>query len=87
MSASSSPPRKLIRLSAKRIGNGAFCGSPSKPETGRGMIMSEGAGAVLLKRSDDGGVPSVEAAMSAARIEQIVPGSKFLPPFRSFGES
>ena len=41
------------------------------------MIMSEGAGAVLLERSDDGGVPSVEAAMSAARIEQIVPGRNF----------
>lgn len=53
-----------------------FLRKPSKP-TGRGMIMSEGAGAVLLERSDDGGVPSVEAAMSAARIEQIVPGRNF----------
>src|SRR6059058_180565 len=53
-----------------------FLRKPSKP-TGRGMIMSEGAGAVLLERSDDGGVPSVEAVVPAARIEQIVPGGKF----------
>ncbi|PYK72440.1 MAG: hypothetical protein DME42_09040, partial [Verrucomicrobia bacterium] len=50
--------------------------NPSKP-TGRGMIMSEGAGAVLLGRSDEGSVPSVEAAVSAARIEEIVPGRNF----------
>src|SRR4029453_19533601 len=49
---------------------------PSKP-TGRGMIMSEGAGPVLLEPSDDGGFPSEEAAVSAARIEQIVPGRNF----------
>ena len=53
-----------------------FLRNPSKP-TGRGMIMSEGAGAVLLGRSDEGSVPSVEAAVSAARIEEIVPGRNF----------
>src|SRR5207247_11344666 len=31
-----------------------FLRDPKKPETGRGMIMSEGAGAVLLKRSHGG---------------------------------
>jgi len=39
---------------------------PRKPDIGRGMIMSEGAGAVLLKRSNGG-----------AEIEQIVPGANF----------
>src|SRR5947209_20200344 len=39
---------------------------PKKPETGRGMIMSEGAGAVLLKRSNGG-----------IEIDQIVPGANF----------
>jgi 3-oxoacyl-(acyl-carrier-protein) synthase len=53
-----------------------FLRNPNKPN-GRGMIMSEGAGAVLLERSDDGSVPSVEAAVSAARIEEIVPGRNF----------
>ena len=41
------------------------------------MIMSEGAGAVLLQRADDGGVPSPGAAVSATKIEQIVPGRNF----------
>jgi len=54
-----------------------FLRNPGKPDTGRGMIMSEGAGAVLLERSDDGGVPSAEATVSAARIERIVPGRNF----------
>jgi 3-oxoacyl-(acyl-carrier-protein) synthase len=53
-----------------------FLRNPSNP-TGRGMIMSEGAGAVLLARSDDGSVPSEEAAVSAASIEEIVPGRNF----------
>ena len=39
---------------------------PGKPESGRGMIMSEGAGAVLLKRSHGG-----------IEIDQIVPGANF----------
>jgi len=39
---------------------------PRKPDIGRGMIMSEGAGAVLLKRSNGG-----------SEIEQIVPGANF----------
>jgi len=39
---------------------------PKKPETGRGMIMSEGAGAVLLTRSNGG-----------IEIDQIVPGANF----------
>jgi len=39
---------------------------PKKPEIGRGMIMSEGAGAVLLKRSNGG-----------SEIDQIVPGANF----------
>jgi 3-oxoacyl-(acyl-carrier-protein) synthase len=39
---------------------------PSKPDIGRGMIMSEGAGAVLLKRSNGG-----------SEIDQIVPGANF----------
>src|SRR5437763_8836670 len=43
-----------------------FLRDPKKPETGRGMIMSEGAGAVLLKRSNDG-----------IEIDQIVPGANF----------
>src|SRR5438067_5185806 len=43
-----------------------FLRDPKKPETGRGMIMSEGAGAVLLKRSSDG-----------IGIDQIVPGANF----------
>jgi len=43
-----------------------FLRDPKKPETGRGMIMSEGAGALLLKRSDSG-----------IEIEQIVPGLNF----------
>ena len=41
------------------------------------MIVSEGAGAVLLQRPDDRGIPSVGAAVSATRIEQIVPGRNF----------
>src|SRR6266576_2807639 len=43
-----------------------FLRDPKKPETGRGMIMSEGAGAVLLTRSDGG-----------IEIDQIVPGANF----------
>ena len=43
-----------------------FLRDPKKPETGRGMIMSEGAGAVLLKRSNGG-----------IQIDQIVPGANF----------
>jgi 3-oxoacyl-(acyl-carrier-protein) synthase len=43
-----------------------FLRDPKKPETGRGMIMSEGAGAVLLKRSNGG-----------SEIGQIVPGANF----------
>ena len=43
-----------------------FLRNPKKPETGRGMIMSEGAGALLLKRSNGG-----------IEIEQIVPGRNF----------
>jgi len=43
-----------------------FLRDPKKPETGRGMIMSEGAGAVLLKRSNGG-----------SEIDQIVPGANF----------
>jgi len=53
-----------------------FLRDPNKP-TGRGMIVGEGAGAVLLERSDDGRVPSVAAAATAARIERIVPGRNF----------
>ncbi len=49
-----------------------FLQNPNKPESGRGMIMSEGAGALLLER-----VSSVEAAVSAAEIDQIVPGGNF----------
>jgi 3-oxoacyl-(acyl-carrier-protein) synthase len=43
-----------------------FLRDPMKPETERGMIMSEGAGAVLLKRPNDG-----------IEIGQIVPGANF----------
>ena len=43
-----------------------FLRDPKKPETGRGMIISEGAGAVLLKRSNGG-----------SEIDQIVPGANF----------
>jgi 3-oxoacyl-(acyl-carrier-protein) synthase len=46
-----------------------FLKNPNEP-TSRGMIMSEGAGAVLLERS-------AEAAVSAIRIDQIVPGRNF----------
>jgi len=53
-----------------------FLRNPSKT-TARGMIMSEGAGAVLLERSEKGSAPSVEGAVSVARIEQIVPGKNF----------
>jgi 3-oxoacyl-(acyl-carrier-protein) synthase len=51
--------------------------NPKRRESEHGMIMSEGAGAVLLQRSDDGSVSSVEAAGSAARIEKIFPGKNF----------
>src|SRR5215469_5892186 len=44
-----------------------FLRNPAKPDAGRGMIMSEGAGALLLERSDDGGI----------EIEQITPGANF----------
>src|SRR5437868_11319033 len=43
-----------------------FLRDPKKPETGRGIIMSEGAGAVLLKPSNGG-----------IEIDQIVPGANF----------
>ncbi len=43
-----------------------FLRDPKKPETGRGMIMSEGAGAVFLKRSE-----------GEMEIDQIVPGANF----------
>ena len=43
-----------------------FLRDPKKPETGRGMIMSEGAGAVLLKRSE-----------GEMEIDQIAPGANF----------
>jgi 3-oxoacyl-(acyl-carrier-protein) synthase len=43
-----------------------FLRDPKKPETGRGMIMSEGAGAVLLQRSNSG-----------IEVDQIVPGANF----------
>src|SRR2546430_3424207 len=43
-----------------------FLRDPKKPETPRGMIMSEGAGAVLLKRSE-----------GEMEIDQIVPGANF----------
>lgn len=44
-----------------------FLRNPAKPDAGCGMIMSEGAGALLLKRSDNGGI----------EIEQITPGANF----------
>lgn len=44
-----------------------FLRNPAKPVAGCGMIMSEGAGALLLERSDDGGI----------EIEQIIPGGNF----------
>ena len=47
-----------------------FLRNPNKP-TGRGMIVSEGAGAVLVERCDEETVPN------AATIEQIVPGRNF----------
>ena len=54
-----------------------FLRNPNKT-TDRGMIMSEGAGAVLLHRSDDGRIPSVGATVSSTtRIEQTVPGRNF----------
>ena len=53
-----------------------FLRNPNKTSD-RGMIMSEGAGAVLLQRSDDSAVPSVGATVPAARIEDIVPGRNF----------
>ena len=43
-----------------------FLRDPAKPESGRGMIMSEGAGALLLKRSNGG-----------IEIDRIVPGANF----------
>ena len=53
-----------------------FLRNPNTP-TGRGMIMSEGAGAVLLKRSDSGTRSAVESAGPAVTIEKIVPGKNF----------
>jgi len=47
-----------------------FLRNQNKP-TGRGMIVSEGAGAVLLERCDEG------SGSSATTIEQIVPGRNF----------
>jgi len=46
-----------------------FLKNPNKPAA-RGMIMSEGAGAILLERS-------VETAFSAASIEKVFPGKNF----------
>src|SRR5207249_847307 len=43
-----------------------FLRNTEKPESGRGMIMSEGAGALLLERSK-----------GAIEVEQIVPGRNF----------
>jgi 3-oxoacyl-(acyl-carrier-protein) synthase len=43
-----------------------FLRDPTNPETGRGMIMSEGASALLLKRSNSG-----------IEIDRIVPGANF----------
>ena len=43
-----------------------FLRDPGKPESGRGMVMSEGAGAVLLRR-----------ASGAIKIEKIVAGPNF----------
>jgi 3-oxoacyl-(acyl-carrier-protein) synthase len=57
--------------------------NPDKQDAVRGMIMSEGAGAVLLERSDEGSVPSMEAAASTARIGQIVPGRNFFRRFEA----
>ena len=62
-----------------------FLRNPNKTSD-RGMIMSEGAGAVLLQRSDDGGVPSVGAAVPAAGIEQVVPGRNFFRRFEAAAE-
>src|SRR5437588_8633000 len=47
-----------------------FLRDPRKPETGRGMIMSEGAGAVLLKRSTGG-----------SEFVKVDPGHKFVRRF------
>src|SRR5207248_9861250 len=46
---------------------------PKKPEIGRGMIMSEGAGAVLLKRSNGGSEtdPIVSGANLFRRSEAL----------------
>lgn len=44
-----------------------FLRNPAKPDAGRGMIMSEGAGALLLERSNDREI----------EIEQIIPGANF----------
>jgi 3-oxoacyl-(acyl-carrier-protein) synthase len=43
-----------------------FLRDPNKPQGGHGMIMSEGAGAILLERSNSG-----------IEIEQIAPGANF----------
>jgi 3-oxoacyl-(acyl-carrier-protein) synthase len=43
-----------------------FLRNPNKPDAGRGMIMSEGAGAILLERSNGG-----------IEIEEIAPGANF----------
>ena len=49
-----------------------FLRNPKKPETGCGMIMSEGAGALLLKRT-----PVRLGPNGGIEIEQIVPGLNF----------
>jgi 3-oxoacyl-(acyl-carrier-protein) synthase len=48
-----------------------FLQNPKRPESGRGMILSEGAGAVLLER------PERESVSPAATIEKIIPGKNF----------
>ncbi len=47
-----------------------FLRNPNKP-SGRGMIMGEGAGAILLERFDH------ERVSSATMIEKIIPGKNF----------
>jgi 3-oxoacyl-(acyl-carrier-protein) synthase len=54
-----------------------FLRNPNKPDAGRGMIVSEGAGAILLERSNGESVSVVKAAPPAATIERIVPGANF----------
>jgi 3-oxoacyl-(acyl-carrier-protein) synthase len=53
-----------------------FLRNPNKT-TGRGMIMGEGAGAILLERSNPESVSALEAVESATTIERIAPGANF----------